>query len=84
MDKSAAHDGTVWAEVLRPLTDIIANSWEDFLPKLVYPIRVGEHTNTAFGLSLALDYTKNTEEFASLDTLIKHNSSEFYLTDKYN
>lgn len=41
---------------LQPLTDYIVASYVDFLPKLNYPIRVGEHSNTAFGLSLAWDY----------------------------
>ena len=41
---------------LRPLTEYIVASYVEFLPKLNYPIRVGEHSNTAFGLSLAWDY----------------------------
>ena len=31
----------------------------EFLPKLKYPIRVGEHTNTAFGLTFAWDYANS-------------------------
>merc|ERR1712117_934369 len=62
----------------------IVTRWKTFQPNLVYPIRVGEHTNTAFGLSLAIDYTrsdvKGDEEF---EDLIKHNSSMFYLTDTH-
>lgn len=41
---------------LQPLTDYLVAAYVDFLPKLNYPIRVGEHTNTAFGLSMAWDY----------------------------
>ena len=55
-------------------------SYIKFLPKLVYPIRVGEHTNTAFGLSLAIDYArsvKNTE----CENLIIARSKDFYLKD---
>ena len=45
-----------WADILQPLVELIVSSWTDFQPKLVYPIRVGEHTNSAFGLSFAMDY----------------------------
>ena len=41
---------------LQPLTDLIVGKYIEFLPKLNYPIRVGEHPNTAFGLSFAYDY----------------------------
>ena len=47
-----------WADTLQPLVQHIVASWTDFQPKLVYPIRVGEHTNTAFGLSFAMDYCR--------------------------
>ena len=47
-----------WADILQPLVELIVSSWTDFQPKLVYPIRVGEHTNTAFGLSFAMDYCR--------------------------
>lgn len=80
LDESEKKDGTPWATILRPLTSEIVSNWKDFLPKLVYPIRVGEHTNTAFGLSLAIDYTRNLDE--EFENLIKHNSSLYYLTDK--
>ncbi len=41
---------------LNPLSQLIMQRYQDFLPKLVYPIRVGTHANTAFGLSNAWDY----------------------------
>ncbi|MFK7936298.1 MAG: DUF2891 domain-containing protein [Saprospiraceae bacterium] len=43
---------------LSPLTDLLATKMVDFLDKLKYPIRVGEHTNTAFGMSFAYDFAK--------------------------
>ena len=30
----------------------------DFIPNLNYPVRAGEHPNTAFGLTFAWDYAK--------------------------
>lgn len=41
---------------LQPLTTLLAERYIEFLPKLNYPIRVGTHTSTAFGLNLAWDY----------------------------
>ena len=32
--------------------------------RLVYPVRVGEHSNSAFGLAMALDYTRFVSEDA--------------------
>lgn len=44
------------AQNLQPLSNIIIERYTEFLPKLLYPIRVGTHTNTAFGLTFAWDY----------------------------
>lgn len=69
-----------WSKNLQPLTDYIVESYKKFLPKLVYPIRVGEHTNTAFGLSLALDYAREVGD-ADFEQLIEQRSKDFYLKD---
>ena len=66
---------------LQPLTDVIVEKYIEFLPKLVYPIRVGEHTNTAFGLSFALDYAQ-TVNHKELESAIKSRAKDFYWTDK--
>lgn len=70
-----------WTEKLQPLTDFIAESYKKFLPKLVYPIRVGEHTNTAFGLSLAWDYAMRVRD-NDLALLIEETVNRFYLNDQ--
>lgn len=66
---------------LQPLTDLIVDRYVEFLPLLKYPIRVGEHTNTAFGLSLAYDYalTVNNEK---LKSVIAQRSKDYYLDDR--
>lgn len=66
---------------LEPLTTVIVEGYQRFLPKLQYPIRVGEHPNTAFGLSFALDYAR-VMELDSLSTLIETKAREYYLADK--
>jgi hypothetical protein len=65
---------------LQPLTDTIVQKYLDFLPRLNYPIRVGEHTNTAFGLSFAWDYA-NTIKHTPLKSLIEQRAKDFYQND---
>ena len=65
---------------LQPLTNFIVNKYIDFLPRLKYPIRVGEHTNTAFGLAFAWDYA-NTLNHEELKSLIEKRAKEFYYND---
>ena len=69
-----------WANNLQPLVDYIANAYQEYLPKLVYPIRVGEHANTAFGLSFAYDYAQVVRDTA-FTTAIKENALRFYQGD---
>lgn len=66
---------------LQPLTDLIVDKYLEFLPKLNYPIRVGEHPNTAFGLSFAYDYAV-TVGHEELKTLIEKRAKDFYMNDK--
>ncbi|MGB7784459.1 MAG: DUF2891 domain-containing protein [Salinimicrobium sp.] len=65
---------------LQPLTSLITERFKEFLPKLNYPIRVGEHTNTAFALSLAYDYAAATGK-EELKKMIEKRAKDFYLTD---
>jgi Protein of unknown function (DUF2891) len=66
---------------LQPLTDLIVDKYIEFLPKLNYPIRVGEHPNTAFGLSFAYDYAVNVGH-SELKTIIEQRAKGFYMNDK--
>lgn len=66
---------------LKPLTDIIVQRYLEFLPKLNYPIRSGEHPNTAFGLSLAYDYALSAKN-DSLKISIEKRANYFFSADK--
>lgn len=66
---------------LQPLTNVIVRSYKEYLPKLRYPIRVGTHTNTAFGLSFAIDYAKAVHDTAFEKVIIRR-ARDFYLSDK--
>jgi len=54
----ADDDARRWAAALRPLEDACADHLLIWLPKLAYPIRSGEHSQTAFALAMALDYAR--------------------------
>lgn len=62
---------------LKPLAEVIEKKYMEFLPKLNHPIRVGEHPNTAFGLSLALDYAKKYSPELAL--MITEKAKTYYI-----
>jgi len=70
-----------YANILKPLADHIVNLYLEFLPKLVYPIRVGEHSNTGFGFAFALDFAR-LEANNELSDLIVNVSRTFYQKDR--
>jgi hypothetical protein len=47
-----------WSRILQPLADLLVQKYLDFLPNLIYPIRAGTHSNTAFGLIFPLYYAQ--------------------------
>jgi len=72
--------GVELSKNMQPLTSLIVGRFSDFLPKLNYPIRVGEHTNTAFALSFAHDYavTAKNDDFLAI---VEKRAKDFYLKD---
>jgi Protein of unknown function (DUF2891) len=48
--------GQQWAAVLQPLETEAAARFNSWIPKLHYPIRVGEHDQTAFSFGLVWDW----------------------------
>lgn len=66
-------------ENLFPLVDIISSKFIDFLDKLIYPIRIGEHSNIAFGMSFAYDYAKKYDPV--LAAKIEEKAKQYYSAD---
>lgn len=66
-------------ENLSPLVEIISGKFDEFLGKLVYPIRIGEHNNIAFGMSFAYDWAKKYDK--NLAAKIEEKAREYYMTD---
>ena len=59
---------TRWHRALAPLETLAADRLATWLPKLRWPVRSGEHSQTAFALGLALDWAvaSGDERFAAL------------------
>lgn len=81
LDSWNDNDGKILAEALRPLSDSIVEKYIRFLPKLNYPIRSGDHINTAFGMTFAYDYAIITNK-VKLKQIIEDRAKYFYLNDK--
>ena len=73
-------DARRWAVALQPLADTVVRAYLDFLPRQTYPIRTGVHPNTAFGLSLALDYAQAAKD-GKLGALIAERARTYYGKD---
>jgi DUF2891 family protein/2'-5' RNA ligase superfamily protein len=70
-----------WSATLAPLETAAANKVSTWLPKLSYPIRIGEHDQTAFGFGLIWDWAQTTHN-AAMEALLREKAKQFYLPDK--
>jgi len=70
-----------WRAVLSPLEQESARRLADWLPKLHYPIRVGEHGQTAFAFGLVSDWAAATSN-ASMTTLLRERAMAYYAKDR--
>jgi hypothetical protein len=65
--------------VIRPLEDAAVKRLTDWLPKLSYAVRSGEHSQTAFALGLILDSGAGSEPFRNL---VRERARAFYTKDR--
>ncbi len=70
-----------WLADMQPLKKHIVEQLSSWIPKLAYPIRTGEHSQTAFAFGLAYDYAQITNDRNFLKLLVKH-SKRLYLNDQ--
>lgn len=69
-----------WAKNLEPLVFYIEEQYFNYLHLLTYPIRTGTHDNTAFSLSLFLDYAHQKGD-KELISFIQYQAKRFFLED---
>jgi Protein of unknown function (DUF2891) len=70
-----------WARDFEPLEQRAASQFKSWLPKLRTPMRVGEHSQTAFALGLVRDWAVEAGD-AALVSLVDERARTYYGTDR--
>jgi Protein of unknown function (DUF2891) len=70
-----------WSATLRPLETIVAAHLKSWIPELHYPIRIGEHDQTAFSFGLIWDWAGVTAD-APMRGLLADAARRYYLADR--
>jgi hypothetical protein len=73
-------EAAAMAEALKPLEAVVVARIMAWLPKLAYPIREGEHPQTAFAFGLVLDYARGADP--ALEAMVVGKVREFHLNDR--
>lgn len=73
-----------WAATLDPLAKAAAERIRSWAPKLSFPIRTGEHNQTAFGFGLILDWARSTGDRGDREmaSLLESRIRDLYLKDR--
>ncbi len=74
-------DAQRWSAALRPLETEAAARVKDWLPKLYYPIRVGEHAQTAFAFGVIWDWASVAQD-VEMRGLLTDAARRFYANDR--
>jgi hypothetical protein len=70
-----------WSAALEPLERLAVARISEWLPNLTRPIRVGEHSQTAFAFGLILDWARIAGQ-PDVKQLITTRSRDFHLADR--
>ena len=70
-----------WSATLAPLEAEVARRIKIWVPKLAYPIRIGEHAQTAFSFGQIWDWAEVTED-TEMKELLMGAANRFYWNDK--
>jgi hypothetical protein len=70
-----------WHAALEPLTQEAVRRFGDWLPKLHYPIRVGEHSQTAFAFGLLSDWAVVSGD-TTTEALLRERALAYYAGDR--
>ena len=74
-------DARRWLAALEPLETVAALQIKEWLPKLTHPIRVGEHSQTAFAFGLILDWAHVAGDTDMVD-LLDARIADYYTRDR--
>lgn len=70
-----------WRTLLEPLEAEAAARIREWVPKLTHPIRIGEHSQTAFAFGLILDWARTAGDI-EMERLLVARSNDFYGADR--
>ena len=74
-------DARKWSAALQPLVDIAVRRLESWLRNLSHPVRTGDHSQSAFSLSLMLDFARVTVRY-EFEKLLESTIRRFYWNDR--
>ena len=80
LERHAGEDAQRWTAATQPLAGEIRKRFLEFLPKATYPTRVGTHFNSAFAVTLALEYAEAVSD-AELRTALAAKAIDWYSAD---
>ncbi len=78
--EATRHDDRDWAQRLEPLARHFAEGFKAYLGILTYPIRTGTHANSAFALTLAVEWADAFDE--DLAATIRTNAQRWFEEDR--
>jgi len=81
LHRSSGSQAQRWSGTLAPLETEVVTRIENWLPKLHYPIRIGEHDQTAFSFGLIWDWAGVTGD-AQMRGLLRDAAQRFYRRDR--
>ncbi|HVL76676.1 MAG TPA: DUF2891 domain-containing protein [Noviherbaspirillum sp.] len=70
-----------WQQRMQPLADAFVERYLNFLPLARYPIRVGTHPNSAFGLYFALQYAESACDRPLADA-VRAKATAWFINDE--
>lgn len=74
-------DAKAWSTALEPLEHLAAERLREWIPKLTHPIRIGEHSQTAFAFGLIADWARTARDWETLG-VVRRASFRFYVQDR--
>lgn len=79
--QSERPEASRWLQHLQPLEKQVITNISEWLPKLTFPIRTGEHSQTAFAFGLMLDWSRIAGNEA-FEELLVDRVKDLYLNEK--
>ncbi len=82
LDAELAAAALPFRPALAPLVELVRERFVEWLERLPCPIRSGEHSQSAFAMTLAFDAAQELDDRPMIDLLIKR-ATDFYLGDRH-